>query len=88
MPDRRLTARHWFTDILVGGAVGAIAGAIVAVNVVITAGIDRGYEASIPEIFRENVLIGIVTVMVLAAGPVLGVVTARWSRRRRRSTVE
>lgn len=81
----RRTTRHWIMDVLVGGAVGAIAGAIVAVNVVITSGIDRGYEATILEIFRENVLVGIVTVTVLASGPVLGVVAARWLRRRTRS---
>lgn len=78
----RLMARHWFVDVLVGGAVGAIVGAIVAVNVVINAGIDRGYEATIPEVFRENMLIGIATVTILASGPVVGVVAARWLRGR------
>jgi hypothetical protein len=80
--------RLCLTDIVVGGAVGAIAGAIVAVNIVITAGVDRGYEATIPEIFQENLLIGTITVMTLASGPVLGVVAARRLRRRRRSSAE
>jgi len=80
-------ARHWVADVLLGGAIGAIVGAIVAVNVVITLGIDRGYEATIPEIFRENALVGVVTVVMLASGPVLGVVAARWLRRSRQSTI-
>jgi hypothetical protein len=75
--------RGWLVDVLVGGIVGGVAGAVVAVNVVIFAGIDRGYEATIPEVFRENTLVGVVVVMILVTGPVLGVITARRLRRRR-----
>lgn len=75
--------RSWPIDILVGGIVGGVAGAIVAVNVAILAGIDRGYEASIPEVFRENAPVGVRTVVVLASGPVLGVLVARAVRKRR-----
>jgi hypothetical protein len=46
-------------------------------------GIEGGYEASIPDVFRQNLLAGIVTVVILAAGPVLGVAIARRMRRTR-----
>ena len=46
-------------------------------NLVIIAGVDRGYEATIREVFRGNMLIGIVTLTVLASGCVPGVVAAR-----------
>jgi hypothetical protein len=73
----------WFVDIVAGGIVGGVAGAIVAVNFVIYAGIERGYEATIPELFRQSVVAGVITVAVLVAGPVVGVWIARRLRRRR-----
>jgi hypothetical protein len=75
--------RGWLVDVLVGGIVGGAAGAIVSVNFVIFTGIDRGYEATIPEVFGENTLVGVVVVMILVTGPVLGVIIARRLRRRR-----
>jgi hypothetical protein len=74
-------ARQWLVDLLLGVVVGGLLGAIVAVNFVITVGIDRGYEASIPDVFRQNVLAGIVTVAILIAGPIAGVAVARRRRR-------
>jgi len=76
--------RGWLTDIVAGGAIGGIVGAIVAVNFVIYVGIEDGYEASIPDVFRQNVVAGIVTVAVLLAGPVMGIVGARRLRGKRR----
>lgn len=73
----------WLADAVVGGIVGGVVGAVVAVNLVIYAGIDRGYEASIADVFRQNLLVGIATVTILAAGPVVGVVAARRLRRGR-----
>ena len=72
--------RGWLADIAVGGIAGAVMGAIVAVNFVICVGIERGYEASIADVFRRSTLAGIVTVAILLAGPFLGV----WAARRRR----
>lgn len=83
MTSRKDSLRGWLVDVLVGGIVGGVAGAIVAVNVVIFTGIDRGYEATIPEVFRENTLVGVVVIMILVTGPVLGVTIARRLRRRR-----
>ena len=71
---------------IANGAIGAIlgfaVGAIIAVNVVITAGVDQGYQASLPEIFDESLILGIVIVSILAAGPVLGVIIANRLQRR------
>ena len=71
---------------IANGAIGAIlgfaVGAIIAVNVVITAGVDQGYQASLPEIFDESLILGIVIVVILAAGPVLGVIIAHRLQRR------
>ena len=73
----------WLADGIVGGLLGGVVGAIAAVNFVIFAGIEGGYEASISEVFGENTIAGIVTVAILAAGPVLGVAVARRLRRQR-----
>lgn len=66
-----------FSDLLIGGTTGLIVGAIVAVNVVIFSGMEDGYEASIPEVFRQNWLIGLVVVALFAMGPIVGYRVAR-----------
>jgi len=76
--------KTWFADFVLGVLVGGIIGSIVAVNVVIFAGIEGGYEAGIGDVFSENAVVGIVTVGVLIAGPVVGVVLARRRRSRLR----
>jgi multisubunit Na+/H+ antiporter MnhB subunit len=75
--------RGWLVDLAVGGLVGGLVGAVAAVNFVIYTGIEQGYEASLVEVFQHSLIAGIVTVMILLAGPVLGVLTARRLRRRR-----
>ncbi len=77
------TWRRWSIDLLVGIVLGGLVGAIAAVNFVIYVGIEGGYEASIADVFRQNMFAGIATVGILAAGPMVGVVLMR--RRRRRS---
>ena len=69
-------------DTVVGAILGLAVGAIAAVNVVITAGVNRGYQASFSEIFEESIFLGVVTVAILAAGPVVGVIAARRIRKR------
>jgi hypothetical protein len=81
-PDVR---KGWLTDVLIGGISGGLVGAVAAVNVVIYAGIERGYEATIPEVFRESALVGSVVVAILLAGPLVGVWIARRRRRQRTS---
>lgn len=73
----------WLIDIVVGGLVGGIIGAVVAVNVVIFSGIDSGYESSIGDIFDYNGFVAVAVVIILSAGPVLGVALARRIRRKR-----
>ena len=70
-------------DVVVGGLIGGLVGAVLAINFVIYAGIQQGYEASLVEVFQHSLIAGIVTVMILIAGPVLGVLTARRLRRKR-----
>lgn len=81
--EMRGRTRAWLADIVGGGILGGITGAIAAVNFVIYVGIDDGYEASLADAFRENTLAGVVTVMILGLGPVCGVVVARRLRRKR-----
>jgi hypothetical protein len=73
-------SRGQFPRYVAGGLIGGVVGAIVAVNFVIFSGLERGYETTIPEIFRENAIVGVMTVAILAAGPVLGVLMAHRMR--------
>lgn len=75
--------RGWLVDLAVGGLVGGLVGAIAAVNFIIWTGIEQGYEASLTEVFQYSIIAGMVTVMILIAGPIMGVVTARRLRRTR-----
>jgi hypothetical protein len=73
--------RDWVVDLAVGAVAGGAVGAIIAVNFIITIGI--GYDVSIPDVFRDNVLSGIVTVAILIAGPVVGLWLMRRARKKR-----
>lgn len=75
------TRRSWIVDGTIGVIVGGILGAIVAVNLIITAGI--GYDVTLAEVFRQNTIVGVVTVAILVAGPVVGVFAMRTLRQRR-----
>lgn len=70
------TRRGTVIRVVVGALVGLVAGAIAAINVVIFAGIEDGYEATITEVFSQNAFVGIAALLVLAAGPAIGVVIA------------
>lgn len=69
-------------DTALGVIVGGIVGFIVAVNVVIYAGPDSGYESSVDDVFRHSPLTGLVAATALLGGPIIGVVIVR---RRERS---
>jgi len=73
---------EWVIDGIGGVVVGGLTGAIVAVNFIITLGI--GYDVTLADVFNENTLVGLVTVGILIAGPILGVVLMRRRRRQRR----
>lgn len=49
---------------LLGGAVGALVGAIAAVNIVIFSGIEDGYEATPEQVFDENPAVGVIAALV------------------------
>ncbi len=69
-------------EMAAGAILGFIVGAIVAVNVVITAGVDRGYQASLAEVFEESAVLGVAVLAILVAGPIVGVYAARRIRRK------
>ena len=46
-------------------------------SLIIFAGTERGYEASLSEVFADNVVVGIGAVALLVAGPIVGIVAAR-----------
>jgi hypothetical protein len=62
--------------VVVGALVGLVAGAIASINVVIFAGIEDGYEASVGEVFEQNALVGVIAALVLVAGPIAGIIVA------------
>ena len=68
--DRLLTTARALGGLVAGGVVGVIA----AWNIAIYLGVERGYEASLVDVFAESVPVGILVVLVLVAGPVLGVI--------------
>jgi hypothetical protein len=75
--------RGWIVDVALGVIVGGITAAIVAVNFVIFVGLDEGYEATLGDVFRHSWAAGVVTSLILIAGPAAGVVVARRQRARR-----
>lgn len=78
--------RAWVIDVLLGGLAGGLLGGVVAVNLVIYYGVDRGYEASLSEVFEQSPLLGVVVVGALLAGPIVGVLTAHMQRVKRAHT--
>jgi hypothetical protein len=75
------TRRQKTIDLVLGMVLGGLIGAIVAVNLIITVGI--GYDVSLPQVFRESLLVGIITTVVLISGPIAGVALMRRLRRQR-----
>lgn len=78
--------RAWVVDVVIGGLVGGLLGGIVAVNLVIYYGVERGYEASLSEVFEKSPLLGVVVLGSLLAGPTVGVLTAHMQRVKRTHT--
>lgn len=76
--------RGWILDLLIGGVIGGAVAAIAAVNLVIYSGMEGGYEATLPAVFDQSPLVGLLTMAILVGGPFLGVTAARRLRRSRR----
>jgi hypothetical protein len=70
-------------DAIAGGLIGGAIGWVVAVNLIIYSGVERGYEAGIGDVFNHSVILGVVVVALWVAGPVVGVALARRRRHRR-----
>jgi hypothetical protein len=79
-----MARRQSIIDLVLGIALGGLLGAIVAVNLIITVGI--GYDVSLAQVFRENLLVGIVTTLILISGPIAGIALMRRLRRQREGT--
>lgn len=75
------TRRQWIIDLGLGMILGGLIGAIVAVNLIITVGI--GYDVTLPEVFGENLPVGLITTAILISGPIAGVALMRRLRRHR-----
>jgi hypothetical protein len=84
----RRTFKTWLVDLLVGGSLGAVAGGIVAVNVAILSGVDRGYEAGVLEVLDHHLLAGLIMILALVLGPIVGVTVLRRRRGRASETAE
>lgn len=57
--DRRGRLRAWPVDLTGGGAVGGLVGYVLAVNLVIYSGVERGYEARLDDVFRHSAILGL-----------------------------
>jgi hypothetical protein len=77
-----MTRRRQIIRSVFGAGVGLVAGLIASINVVIFGGIDAGYEATPIEVFEENVLVGMIALLVLVAGPIVGITVALRERHR------
>ncbi len=73
--------RQQIIDLALGIVGGAVVGAIVAVNFIITIGI--GYDVTLADVYRESPPAGVLTTAILVAGPIIGVVLMRKLSRRR-----
>lgn len=63
------TRRQWIIDLVLGVIIGGLVGAIVAVNFIITLGI--GYDVTLPQVFRANILVGKSQSLFSSAVPLL-----------------
>lgn len=86
MEEETHRARDLLFDVLIGGLIGGLVGAVVAVNFVLLAGVEQGYEASLGEVFEHSIVAGVATLAILVAGPLAGVLAARRRRRLARET--
>lgn len=80
MNPPEVSTNRWANWVL-GGLAGGVVAVIAALNVIIFSGMSQGYETPLPQVFRENLFVGLVVVALLVAGPVVGA----WLMGRRRS---
>lgn len=73
---KKPTTRRWLFDHTLGAIAGAVAGAVIAVNIIIFSGISQRYETTIPQVFDESPTVGVIVLAMLIGGPVVGVYLA------------
>jgi hypothetical protein len=66
-----------------GAIAGAVVGALLAVNLVIYSGIERGYEATPAEVFEQRPVVGVVAAALIVVCPLAGMFVAVRVRSRR-----
>lgn len=75
-------------DLVIGALVGTVIGGIVALNLIIFAGTDRGYEAGIGELLAERPLVAAIALAILVISPFVGIVVAKRSGSPRRGRTD
>jgi len=81
----RSQARHTVITMVLSvlaGLGGFVVAVIVILNLHILVGLEDGYAASPADVFAWSVLLGVVDIALLVAGPVLGIVAASRFRSR------
>jgi energy-converting hydrogenase Eha subunit B len=68
--DRLLANATLYALAVLGGLIVAV---IIILNLHIIVGLEEGYAASPVEVFESSVLVALVDVALLVAGPVLGI---------------
>lgn len=79
--------RHTVTTMalsVVAALGGFVVAAIAILNLHILVGLEDGYAASPADVFQWSVLLGMIDIALLVAGPVLGVIAVSRLRRRDR----
>jgi len=86
----RSQARHTVITMalsMLAALCGFVVAVIVILNVHILVGLEDGYAASPADVFAWSVLLGVVDIALLIAGPLLGIVAiSRFRSRDSRST--
>jgi hypothetical protein len=72
----RRSGRHRVVAALLGALLGGIVGAVFAVNLVIFAGVEGGYEASLSDVFEQRPIVGVLAAVALVVSPLIGVAVA------------
>lgn len=83
LPETRSTKTR-ATSMLIGGlggVAGLVLGVIAILNLHILVGLEQGYAATPAQVVEFSIVLAVVDVIILAAGPVLGALAMRWMTR-------
>lgn len=67
---------HRSCSFLLGAVIGGIVGAVLAVNILIFAGVEGGYEASLSDALDQRPVAAITALVVLVLSPLVGAFVA------------